>query len=284
MSRPLRIEFPGATYHISAFGKDGQDVFRSKHDRKKFLQILAQTTTRYNWICHGYCLMNDHYHLLIETPEGNLSLGMRQVNGVYTQYFNRTHGTNGQIYHGRFKSILIEKELYLKELCRYIVLNPVRAKVVEKIGQWKWSSYNFTAENTKSKEDFVNTTWLLANFDDKKKKARKKYRKFVKAGIFEFSPLLSTRTQNILGSDAFVESIQKYLPTSNNKNKLAKKQNNTKRPTLTILFKGVAKTDKEKRNDIIHVAHVNHGFLLKEIATFLNLHYTTVSKIINNPK
>lgn len=284
MSRPLRIEYPGATYHISAFGNDEQDVFRSKHDRKKFLQILAQTTMRYNWICHGYCLMNDHYHLLIETPESNLSLGMRQVNGVYTQYFNRTHGTSGQIYHGRFKSILIEKETYLAELCRYIVLNPVRVKKVDKAGQWKWSSYNFTAKNTKSTENFVDTTWLLSNFDNKKKKARKKYRKFVETGIFEFSPLLATRTQHILGSDAFFDSVQQYVPTSNNNKKCAKKQHSTQRPALVTLFKGVSLADKEKRNDVIHVAHIQHGYLLKEIATFLNLHYTTVSKIINNPK
>ncbi len=142
MARPLRIEYPGALYHITARGNRKADIYLRSSDRYKFLEILEKTVGRYNWICHGYCLMNNHYHLLIETPDANLSKGMRQLNGIYTQYFNRVHDSVGHLFQGRFKSILVEKESYLLELCRYIVCNPVRANLCREPKDWKWSSYN----------------------------------------------------------------------------------------------------------------------------------------------
>jgi REP element-mobilizing transposase RayT len=124
--RPLRIEFENAFYHITSRGNAGNNIFLKKEDFKDFLEILQSVIDRYSWICHAYSLMNNHYHLLIETPKANLSLGMRQLNGVYTQSFNRRHKSYGHIFQGRFKAILIDKQSYLLELSRYIVLNPVR--------------------------------------------------------------------------------------------------------------------------------------------------------------
>ena len=136
MARPLRIEYDGALYHITSRGNERKAIFRDDEDRVGFLEALQKVNERFNWICHAYCLMNNHYHLVVETPDGNLSKGMRQLNGVYTQYFNRKHHRVGHIFQGRYKSILIEKESYLLEVSRYVVLNPVRAKAVKKPEDW----------------------------------------------------------------------------------------------------------------------------------------------------
>src|SRR5207247_381934 len=145
MARPLRLSYPGALYHVTARGNARQAIYTDDADRQMFLLVLEDVETRYHWLCHAYCLMDNHYHLLLETPQGNLSAGMRQVNGVYTQRFNRRHGRVGHIFQGRFKAILVERESYLLELCRYLVLNPVRAGIVRQPERYRWSSYRATA-------------------------------------------------------------------------------------------------------------------------------------------
>ena len=127
MTRPLRLEFPGALYHVTARGNARQGIYLDDQDRHLFLSVLSEVVGRFAWICHAYCLMDNHYHLLIETPQANLSLGMRQLNGVYTQRLNRRHARAGHVFQGRFKAILVERDAYLLKLARYIVLNPLRA-------------------------------------------------------------------------------------------------------------------------------------------------------------
>ena len=130
MARPLRLEFAGALYHVTSRGDRLEDIYNSDEDREAFLEVLAEVCARYNWKCHAYCLMSNHYHLLVETPDANLSKGMRHLNGVYTQRFNREHKEAGHLFQGRYKAILVDKKNYLLELARYIVLNPVRAEMV----------------------------------------------------------------------------------------------------------------------------------------------------------
>ena len=137
MARPLRIEYPGAVYHITSRGNEKKPVYKNDEDRENFLTTLHKVNKRYHWLCHAYCLMDNHFHLLIETPEGNLSLGMRQLNGVYTQGFNKRHQRTGHLFQGRHKAILIQKDSHLLDVCRYVVLNPVRAHRVEDLGQWR---------------------------------------------------------------------------------------------------------------------------------------------------
>ena len=127
MARPLRIEFPGAIYHVTARGNARNAIVLDDEDRELFLVCLGEVILLFGWVCHAYCLMDNHYHLLIETPEGNVSRGMRQLNGVFTQRFNRRHGQVGHLFQGRFKAIVVDRESYLLELCRYVVLNPIRA-------------------------------------------------------------------------------------------------------------------------------------------------------------
>ena len=144
MARPLRIEFPGALYHLTSRGDGREDIYRGDGDRRMFLSLLADVCERFNWWGHAYCLMANHYHLLMETPDANLAKGMRQLNGVYTQHCNGVHGRCGHVFQGRYKAILVQKETYLTELARYIVLNPVRAGMVSRAEDWPWSSYRAT--------------------------------------------------------------------------------------------------------------------------------------------
>jgi putative transposase len=119
MARPLRIEFPGGLYHVTSRGDRREEIYLDDADRTNWLALFGHVCKRFNWVCHAYCLMDNHYHIVVETAEGNLSRGMRQLNGVYTQTFNRAHNRVGHVYQGRYKAILVEKESYLLELTRY---------------------------------------------------------------------------------------------------------------------------------------------------------------------
>jgi putative transposase len=141
MARPLRIEFPDAVYHITSRGNGRADIYLDERDRESFLQTLGDVCRRMRWVFYASCLMTNHYHLVIETLDANLARGMRQLNGVYTQCFNRHHGHTGHVFQGRYKAILVDRDAYLLELARYVVLNPVRAGMVKSPQQWRWSSY-----------------------------------------------------------------------------------------------------------------------------------------------
>src|SRR3990172_5486818 len=184
MARPLRVEFDGATYHVTSRGNAREDIFDDDGDRKAFLECLGKVVDRFNWLCHAYCLMDNHYHLVIETPEANLSNGMRQLNGVYTQLYNRRHRTVGHLFQGRYKAILIQKESHLLEVCRYVVLNPVGAKAVEVPERWRWSSYRATAGIERA-HPCLTADWILGQFGSKRRTAEKRYRAFVMDGIRE---------------------------------------------------------------------------------------------------
>jgi len=150
MARPLRIEFEGALYHITSRGNAKADIYKNTKDRQKFLSLLNIVCNRFSWYCHAYCLMDNHYHLLVETNNPTLSKGMKYLNGTYTQIFNQEHKRVGHIYQGRYKVILVEKESYVLELSRYIALNPVRARMVRAVKDWPWSSYRATAGITQA--------------------------------------------------------------------------------------------------------------------------------------
>jgi putative transposase len=136
MPRPLRIQFEGAIYHVTSRGNAREKIFVDDEDRTAFLEVLAEVVGRFGWICHAYCLMSNHYHILIETPEPNLSQGMQLLNGVYTQSFNRHHRRFGHVLQCRYKAIVVERESHLLELARYVVLNPVRAKMARSAKDW----------------------------------------------------------------------------------------------------------------------------------------------------
>ena len=266
MARPLRVEFSGAIYHLTSRGNARQKVFFTDTDRELFLDTLSQVVSRYGWICHAYCLMANHYHLLVETPKANLSLGMRQLNGMYTQSFNRRHNRVGHLFQGRFKAILVEKESYLLELCRYIVLNPVRVKGKGEIGGWKWSSYRATA-GLASVPEFLSTDWILEQFGKNRAKAQKQYRAFVREGL-ENRPWEELKGQIYLGSEAFIE---RHSPRNQELKEIPRVQLKAVKPSLERIF---AKSGKRA----IVQAYKEHGYRLQEIAAHLGVHYATVSR------
>ena len=277
MARPLRIEFPGAVYHITSRGNTRSDIFLSDRDRELFLNIVEDTVDKFGWICHAFCLMTNHYHLLIETPEGNLSRGMRQLNGVYTQAFNRRHNRVGHVFQGRFKAALVQKDSHLLELCRYIVLNPVRAGLVKRPDGYEWSSYRATVGQV-PKPGYLFTDWLLPQFGDTREKARLGYKRFVRAGIDREAGVEKDRP--IIGDEGFIESLKPLFARKTELLEVSKHQKYIHRPSLDRLFSGLDKKVKEKRNQAITQAYKQYGYTQQEIAGHLGLHYSWVSRII----
>jgi len=210
MARPLRLEFPGALYHITARGNAQQAIFVDDTDRQHFLQLLGREILQQHWRCYVYCLMGNHYHMVIETPEPNLSRGLKRLHGTYTQWFNRRHHRVGHVLQGRFKSLLVEKDSYLQELCRYVVLNPVRAGMVQEVNAWSWSSYRATA-GTHVGPDWLDCAAVLSLFDRDPASARRAYRRFVANGIQQPSPWHHVTSQIFLGSPEFLERIERMV-------------------------------------------------------------------------
>ncbi len=212
MGRPIRIEYPGALYHITSRGNERKKIFLRDGDRIQFLQILEDYHDRYGILIHSYVLMDNHYHLVLETPRGNLLKVMHGINSSYTGYFNRKYGRGGHLFQGRYRGILVEKEPYLLSLSRYVHLNPVKAGVVRMPEQYPWSSY--PGYIGKGKEfQWVEYAWILSQFGKEKKRARERYREYVEEGlrVKEPSPLGDLYGQVLLGGKGFIERIKGML-------------------------------------------------------------------------
>ena len=278
MARPLRIEYAGAVYHVTSRGNARQLIFKDGKDREELLNILEKVNDRYHWLCHAYCLMDDHFHLVIETPEGNLSKGMRELNGLYTMRFNRRHNTVGHIFQGRYKAILIQKESHLLEVCRYVVLNPVRAKRASSPEQWRWSSYRGTAGMGLS-HSCLTTDWVLGQFGVKRREAGRKYRVFVRHGIGRQSIWDDVRGQSILGDGNFAMKLIDYLKGYEDIKEIPKGQRYINRPSLEEIFKG-KKVEKRRRDRGVEEAVRRWGYSQGEVSDYLGLHYSTVSRLM----
>jgi len=283
MSRFLRIEYPGAVYHVTSRGNERKPVFKDEQDRENFLNTLQHVNKRSNWICHAYCLMTNHYHLLIETPDGNLSLGMRQLNGVFTQLVNKRHGRTGYLLQGRYKAILIQKDSHLLEVCRYVVLNPVRAKMVEKPEDYQWSSYLATAGRAKP-HPCLTTDWVLRQFGRKRGKAVQEYREFVHWGIGQKTIWTAVRGQVLLGEDDFVDKLADHLKKHQDVPEIPRGQRYAHRPALEKLFKDEVRINLRKRREAARKAVAQYGYRQQEIADHLGLHYSSVSRIVKGER
>ena len=237
MARPLRLEFAGACYHLTARGDRQEPIFDDDGDRLVFLDLLAKEVLQQGWKLYAFCLMGNHYHLLLETPEPNLVQGMRRLNGVYTQAFNRRHDRVGHVLQGRYKSILVDKQNYLMELCRYVVLNPVRAGIVASVEGWHWSSYLPTAGKIPC------PPWLAAEavlgWFGEGAIARKAYERFVAQGLKQPSPWQSLKGQIYLGSETFHAQIHKRLAGQSPKG-VPRRQLHPIRPSVQAILQTVA--------------------------------------------
>jgi len=179
MARPARVAPPGGVFHISSRGNRRQEIFTDDRDRLRFLELLDNTVSRQAWSCHAYCLMPNHFHLMIQTSAGDISTGMHGLNGAYAQWFNRRHGFDGHLFQSRFHSVLLQTNWHLLELSRYIVLNPVRARLCRDPADWRWSSYRALMALVPS-PGFLTLDWLLEQFGGDSESARTAFRRFVR--------------------------------------------------------------------------------------------------------
>jgi hypothetical protein len=223
--------------------------------------------------------MRNHYHLLIETPDGNISIGMRQLNGVYTQAFNKRHNRVGHLFQGRYKAILLQKDSHLLEVCRYAVLNPVRAHLTERPGQWKWDSYQATAGKAIA-HPCLTTDWILSHFGSKRGSAEKGYRQFIKEKISSESIFKDVKAQSILGEEKFVATLKEYINGYKDVSEIPKTQRYVDRPKLETIFDTRILHDRDKRNKKIVEAVEKHGYKQREIAEYLGMHFTSISRIM----
>ena len=274
MSRPLRIEFAHGLYHVTSRGDGREDIYLEDADRELFLDVLSETGDRFHWVIHAYCLMGNHYHLLIETPDGNLSQGMRQLNGVYTQRFNRKHKRVGHVFQGRYKAIIVQKDSYLLELARYIVLNPVRAQMVRSARDWPWSSYRATADMQPAPA-WLATEPILSTFGQRRTQAAEAYRAFVASGKNQPSPWARLKNQIYLGSDTFVEKMQRKVEAEQDLSEVPVAQRRKMPKPLAHYARKYP-----DRDEAIEQAYASGGYGMKEIGAHFGLHYSRVSRII----
>lgn len=279
MARPLRIEYPGALYHLTSRGDGQEDIFLDDTDREEFLSVLGSVVERFGWRLYAYCLMDNHYHLMVETPKGNLSKGMRQLNGVYTQRLNRRHARVGPVFQGRFKAILVDKQTYLLELSRYVVLNPVRAKRVKDPGRYRWSSYRATVGEV-TPPPFLDTAALLLQFAATVPAAQRRYRAFVLEGLRVPSPWTEVKGQVLLGSERFLRKVNPKLKSARLAKEIPKAQRHAGRPSLARALKNLRPGDQRTRDRLIATLHLRHAYTQAQIGQATGLHYSTVSRIV----
>lgn len=282
MTRPLRIEFPRALYHVTARCDDKQRIFMDDNDRNRFLQIFGDIHERYQWITYAWCLMDGQYHFVIETPQPNLSKGIKLLNGIYTQYFNYIHGRVGHLFQGRYKSILVDKERYLIELVRHVVLEPVRNNLVEKPEDWLWSSYRHSAGLAPSPQ-WLNREWILEELSPGVSGSEKKsdiYKTYILEGIGQGKDLMNNVRQQIyLGDEDFISAVQSKTNMEGDLIDIARVQ---KRSPLNELEEFEARY--ANRKEAMAMAYFSGNYSQAEIARYFGVHYNTVSRAVKEFK
>ena len=262
MTRPLRLVVPGGLYHLISRGNGGDDIYLDSRDRTGFLRILDLVVERFGWLCHAYCLMNNHYHLLVETPRPNLPPGMRQLNGVYAQRFNRRHDRRGHLFQARYRSIFVERESHLLATARYIVLNPIRAGICDHPNDYRWSSYRASA-GVEGSPKFLTTAWILSQFGRRRDAAQAAYCTFVESQLAAAIDVRGERS----GTSSFLRERHGIDPP------LAE----IKREQIEPLRRPLEEVFSESRYPV-SAAYRAHGYALREIGEFLGCHYSTVSR------
>lgn len=273
MSRPLRLELAGGLYHVTSRGDGREDIYLTEADRRVWLEVFGQVCKRFNWVCHAWCQMSNYYHLLIETPEANLAQGMRQLNGVYTQRFNRAHGRVGHVFQGRYKAILVERDSYLPELARYVVLNPLRAGMVKRLETWPWSSYLATCGQAPVPA-WLQPDGVLAQFGRQRSSAIRKYVEFAHEGARLPSVWTQLQGQIYLGSESFVKKMQAQIEKRPSLDEIPRAQRR-------MLTQSLADFEQRyDRNEAMARAYMSGQHTMAAIAEHFGVHYSTVSRMV----
>jgi REP element-mobilizing transposase RayT len=293
MARQLRVEFENAFYHVTSRGNQRDKIFYDAVDREKFLEILSRTKERYGFLLHGYALMDNHYHLLIETPKANLSQIMQNINTSYTVYVNRKYQRSGHLLQGRFKGIIVEKDRYLIALSRYIHLNPVRAKLVKGPADYPWTSYKSFLDR-KAEDSLVDTGETLSYFSKRRKRAVRAYRKFVEVvEEKDESPFAAMEAGLLLGRGAFKAKILRRIGKMKVDEEIPQARRLRKRVSVDAVIKacqlfygrnGKALVErvrgKEERQVGIYLVKILSGEKGKEIGRYFGIKGPAVSDAI----
>ena len=271
MTRPIRLQYPGALYHVTTRGDRKRGIYNDDNDRLVWNHLLGNTCSRFNMIIHAYCQMGNHYHLLAETVEPNLADCIRYLNGCYSAYFNRKYRLVGHVFQGRYKAIICQAETYLLELVRYIVLNPVRARMVKEPEHWWWSSHRAMLGLGESPA-WLDATSLLKRFGEQPDQAKMAYRQFVLAGIGRTSPLAAVRHQTVLGDDAFIARLARSSESRDPD--IARVQRRTSASDLDYYF------NRYDRKEAMARAYYSTHFSMNEIAKHTGVSTRTVSRAV----
>jgi len=274
MNRPLRIELGNSLYHITARGDRRDAIYRSDNDRLTWLSLLGETCERFNFQVLAYCQMTNHFHILLKAINGQLGRGMCHLNGKYSRYFNRTHGLVGHVFQGRYKAILCQGELYQCELCRYIELNPVRAKMVAHPSDWPWSSFTATMGLVDCPK-WLHSDLVLSRFGDSRLEACRVYQEFVTAGIGGSSPLAGVSNHLILGDDDFQARVV-GMHIEGNPLEIKRAQRRAVARPLRDYF-----IEYRDAKEAMARAYFSLGYSMPEIALHAGVSVKTVSRAIN---
>lgn len=291
MVRPLRIEFPNAFYHVMSRGLNRQALFLDDNDFVFFLYLLNQAQEKFRFICHSYCLMTNHYHLFIQTPEPNLSKIMKYLNESYARYFlSKYPDKDGHVFKGRYKRKIVQSDLYSWQLSRYIHLNPVKAGLVEHPHQWQWSSYGAFV-GLKPKDKFLNLDWLSNQFSVDAQKQKELINQYTYEDIdCNWDPEDHTLGKMVLGSKDFFEYIVKNFVKEEDLNpsvlavsefKISKNYD----PDIILDFVRDLETEiKQKERLLIYFLREHTTLSLKEVSRIVNKQPSAVSKAYTRAK
>lgn len=279
MGRPIRYEKPGAVYHIISRGNNGSDVFKTDRDKESFLETLVRTLIKHHFLLHAYCVMTNHYHLLVETPRANLSQGMHSLNSSYARRYNLSRGLKGHVFEDRFSSFMVGDYDYFMKAARYIVLNPVKARIVDHPSLYPWSNYRFTS-GLRDRPEVVCVDQTYSVFTQDTDLAQYLYTVFVLNGAEHRS---LERDKQYLESNSFTYDGN-TSPTSCREGEgppagmpLAFCRHE-QRPPIEELFSD--SNVRDKRNRCIVSAHIDHGYSLTTISSFLKLRVSTISIVV----
>lgn len=281
MSRPLRIDFPCATYHVTSRGDRREPIYRDDADRHAHLAVLAQAMDRFDAKVLAYCLMGNHYHLVVQAHSANLSRLMRHLNGVYAQHFNRRHGLVGHLFQGRFKSILVDRDAYLLSLCRYVERNPVAAGVVRQVAEWPWSSYGAHVGSIEAPEwlDVPALQGMLLQREPKgaadRRRAAALYARLVADESVPSPWAGGLQHQVFLGDDKFVSRMLAKAAPARKRSKEVPRAQRTLPTTLAAFLRA-----HQDRDLALHAAYKRGGMTMTQLAAESGLSISRVSRVI----
>jgi REP element-mobilizing transposase RayT len=274
MARPPRIQLTGAIYHVMARGNRKGIIFDDDIDRRRFLEVLTEASERYRLGCLSYCLMGNHYHAVIETADRNLSDAMHFVNGVFAQASNLRHGRTGHVLEGRFRSIVIDNDIYLWNANLYVVLNPVAAGLVSHPAEWPWSSFRATA-GLDEPPALLRLEWLDWALGGKTRhESQRRYRDLLTAP----TAMSEITEADVFGSPQLEATIRSELGARHHQVRLPRSYKALARPNLSEIFE--PPLTKTERDEQVVRAHVVHGYRLSEIAHAIRVHPNTLSRIV----